>query len=57
MARELDTVCTVLFGSVSKGSYNYWSDIGLLIVAKGLPEDYFERLRPVGRPEQAVPRF
>ena len=43
LVRELEAVCIVLFGSVARGSYTYWSDIDLLIVAEGLPEDYFKR--------------
>ena len=36
-------VCIVLFGSVAKGTYTYWSGIDLVVVAEGLPEGYFER--------------
>ncbi len=43
LVRELDAVCIVLFGSVAKGTYTYWSDIDLVVVAEGLPEGYFER--------------
>jgi len=38
---NIETV--ILFGSVAKGTYNYRSDIDLLIVTNDMGSDWFER--------------
>jgi hypothetical protein len=35
----------VVFGSVARGDFNVWSDLDVLVVARGLPADWFERHR------------
>jgi len=44
LAQRLDVVAAVVFGSVARGDFNKWSDIDVLVVARGLPEGARERL-------------
>lgn len=37
-----------VFGSVARGDFNVWSDVDVLIVAEGLPDDYWSRLAALG---------
>ncbi|MBA2317030.1 MAG: nucleotidyltransferase domain-containing protein [Euzebyales bacterium] len=37
-----------VFGSVARGDFNVWSDVDVLIVADGLPDDYWSRLVVLG---------
>ncbi len=36
--------CIVLYGSLAKGTYTSASDIDLVVVARGLPNDFHDRL-------------
>jgi len=44
LSRRLDVAAAVVFGSVARGDFNKWSDLDVLVVARGLPEDGRERL-------------
>ncbi|MFA4663184.1 nucleotidyltransferase domain-containing protein [Pyrococcus kukulkanii] len=41
----IDILLAVIFGSFTKGTYGLGSDVDLFIVARGLPEDFDERLK------------
>jgi hypothetical protein len=52
-----DLVSVTVFGSVARGDFNLWSDIDVLVVADGLPDEYLERaelVSPVPPGIQAV---
>ncbi len=44
LAKRLDLVAVVVFGSSARGDFNKWSDIDVLVVANELPEGARERL-------------
>lgn len=44
VAGRLDVVAVVVFGSVARGDFNKWSDLDVLVVARGLPETARERI-------------
>ncbi len=58
--RELRPECLILTGSAAEGTYCEASDLDLLVIASGLPADFFSRLealarlRPAGVPLEAV---
>ena len=43
LALSLDLVGAAVIGSVARGDFNVWSDIDVLVVARGLPERYLDR--------------
>ena len=44
LAKRLDLVAVVVFGSSARGDFNKWSDIDVLVIARGLPPDARARL-------------
>ncbi len=48
LATRLDVLAAVVFGSVARGDFNRWSDIDVLVVARGLPQGARERLALLG---------
>lgn len=44
LAKRLDLVAVVVFGSSARGDFNKWSDIDVLVVANELPQGARERL-------------
>ncbi len=40
---SLDLLGAAVIGSVARGDFNVWSDIDVLIVARGLPPRYLDR--------------
>jgi hypothetical protein len=44
LAKRLDLVAVVVFGSSARGDFNKWSDIDVLVLAHGLPPDARARL-------------
>jgi predicted nucleotidyltransferase len=48
LAERLDVVAVVVFGSVARGDFNKWSDVDVLVVARGLPEGARDRLALLG---------
>jgi hypothetical protein len=44
LARRLDVVAAVVFGSVARGDFNKWSDLDVLVVVRELPASGRERL-------------
>lgn len=44
LAKRLDLVAVVVFGSSARGDFNKWSDIDVLVVANDLPQGARERL-------------
>lgn len=50
---ELGVQTVVVFGSVSRGDFNVWSDIDVLVVAENLPERGIDRLAGVARDPSA----
>ena len=44
LAKRLDLIAVVVFGSAARGDFNKWSDIDVLVVARGLPPDARARL-------------
>lgn len=40
---SLGVEAVVVFGSVARGDFNLWSDLDVLVVARHLPADWFER--------------
>jgi len=47
LLKNFDVEFIILFGSLAKGTWNYRSDIDLLIVSNSINGDYFERLLKV----------
>jgi len=43
LAAEITLVAVVVFGSYSRGDFNTWSDIDVLVVSDELPDDTRER--------------
>lgn len=43
IAGRFDLVGAAVIGSVARGDFNVWSDIDVLIVARGLAERYLDR--------------
>lgn len=43
-AGRLELRAAVVVGSVARGDFNKWSDLDVLVVADGLPEDWRSRL-------------
>ncbi len=43
LGAEIPLVAVVVFGSYSRGDFNTWSDIDVLVVSDGLPDDTRER--------------
>lgn len=41
---DIDVQAVVVFGSVARGDFNVWSDIDVLVVADGVPEQWLDRL-------------
>ncbi|MHA1764308.1 MAG: nucleotidyltransferase domain-containing protein [Promethearchaeota archaeon] len=37
--------CIILYGSLARGDFNERSDIDIIVIAKNLPENYFERAK------------
>ena len=68
LAKRLDLVAAVVFGSVARGDFNKWSDLDVLVVAQRLPpsgrarleilmQDAPPGLQPVGwTPEELAAR-
>jgi hypothetical protein len=44
LAKRIDLVAVVIFGSTARGDFNKWSDIDVLVVANELPLDARVRL-------------
>ncbi len=44
LAQRLELVAVVVFGSSARGDFNKWSDLDVLVVARGLPGGSRERL-------------
>lgn len=44
LAKRMDLLAAVVFGSVARGDFNKWSDLDVLVVARGLPSDARARL-------------
>ncbi|MDR5695275.1 MAG: nucleotidyltransferase domain-containing protein [Armatimonadota bacterium] len=47
-------LAVVLYGSVARGTATETSDIDLLIIQRGAPSSYYERLEPILKLEQAL---
>jgi hypothetical protein len=48
LAARLDVVAVAVFGSVARGDFNKWSDVDVLVVARGLPDGARERIALLG---------
>jgi hypothetical protein len=44
VADEVSLVAAVVFGSYARGDFNTWSDIDVLVISDGLPDDTRARL-------------
>lgn len=44
VAAERDVAAVVVFGSTARGDFNKWSDVDVLVVAEGLPEEWPRRM-------------
>lgn len=54
VAERVELCAAAVFGSVARGDFNASSDVDLLVVAEGLPCDYWERLNALGVPPARV---
>lgn len=48
LSARLEVEAVVVFGSVARGDFNKWSDVDVLVVARGLPENARDRLALLG---------
>ncbi len=45
LIETLNPKCIILYGSFARGDFNERSDIDIIVIAKNLPENYFERTK------------
>ncbi len=41
--------CAILYGSMATGDYHTRSDIDLIVISKGVPSDFWQRLKEISK--------